>query len=126
VSLSATTTLFKLNGADFVTIDGSNNGSTSRNLTLNDNDTGTASAAIWIASASSTDGATNNTIKNCIMSGNASTTTLAGIVGGSGTTIGNPAEGANSTNTIQNNQIVRFQKRYLPNGNASTLAHRAG
>jgi len=68
VTLSATTTLFKLNGADFVTIDGSNNGSTSRNLTLNDNDTGTASAAIWIASASSTGRSKTRTFRDAVKS----------------------------------------------------------
>ena len=122
VTLSASTTLIKLNGADFVTIDGSNNGTSSRNLTLIDNDTGSASAAIWIASASSTDGATSNTIKNCIMSGNSGTTTLAGIIAGSGTTIGNPADASNASNTIQNNLITKFQNGIYQNGNATTLA----
>jgi hypothetical protein len=109
VTITAATTVIKLNGADFVTIDGSNSGGTDRSLTIVDNDTGTSSAAIWIASASASDGATNNTIKNCIMSGNASTTTVAGILSGSGTTFGGAADTANSTNTIQNNQIFRFQ-----------------
>ena len=126
VTLSASTTVFKLNGADFVTIDGSNNGTSSRNLTLVDNDTGTSSAAVWIASASASDGATNNTIKNCIMSGNAGTTTLAGIIAGSGTTIGNAADAANSTNTIQNNQITKFQNGIFLNGLATTLDSELG
>jgi len=106
-TITATTTVFKLNGADFVTIDGSNSGGTDRSLTIVDNDTGTSSAAIWIGSASASDGATNNTVKNVILTGNASTTTVAGIIAGSGTTFGGVAEAANSNNTLQNNDIFR-------------------
>ena len=97
--------LIKLNGADFVTFDGSNSGGTSRDLTITNTNTGTSSAVIWLGSASATDGATNNTIKNCIIKGNAPTTTLAGIISSSGTTIGAVAESANSNNTYQNNAI---------------------
>ncbi|MER3499680.1 MAG: hypothetical protein C4308_14155, partial [Chitinophagaceae bacterium] len=65
----------------------------------------------WLASASASDGATNNTIKNTIITGNASTTTLMGIfVGGtSGISTNTNALCANSSNTIQNNQVSKAQ-----------------
>ncbi|MES2398017.1 MAG: T9SS type A sorting domain-containing protein [Bacteroidota bacterium] len=102
---SSATALIKLNGADYVTFDGSNSGGTTRDLTITNTNTGTSSAVIWIGSASVTDGATNNTVKNCILTGNAPTTTLAGIISSSGTTIGGVAEAANANNTYQNNVI---------------------
>ncbi|MES2591064.1 MAG: T9SS type A sorting domain-containing protein [Bacteroidota bacterium] len=102
---SSTSGLIKLNGADYVTINGSNSGGTTKDLTISNTNTGTSSAVIWLASASATDGANNNTIKNCIITGNAPTTTLAAIISSSGTILGNPAETANSYNTYQNNTI---------------------
>ncbi|MES2284650.1 MAG: T9SS type A sorting domain-containing protein [Bacteroidota bacterium] len=102
---SSATALIKLNGADYVTFDGSNSGGTTRDLTITNTNTGTSSAVIWIGSVSATDGAVNNTVKNCIITGNAPTTTLAGIITSSATTIGSVAESANSNNTFQNNVI---------------------
>lgn len=61
--------LFVLKGADYVTFDGSNAvGGTSRNLRLinGDNIDYIQRSVIWVAS-NGTDGATNNTIKNCYM-----------------------------------------------------------
>ncbi|MFY9309114.1 MAG: PKD-like domain-containing protein [Bacteroidia bacterium] len=105
VSGTSTTALIKLNGADYVTIDGSNSGSTTRDMTIVNNSTGTSSAVVWIANASSTDGASHNTVKNCIINGNAPTTTLIGLVSSSGTAVGAVAETANSHNTYQNNAV---------------------
>jgi hypothetical protein len=102
---SSSVALIKLNGADYVTIDGSNNGSSTQNLTLTNTDAGTSSVVIWVASASVSNGATHNTIKNCIISGNTNTTTFGGIVSSSGATIGAVAETANSNNTYLNNNI---------------------
>ena len=102
---STATALIQLNGADHVTIDGSNSGGTTRDLTISNSNAGTSSAIIWIGSASATDGATNNTVKNCILTGNGPTTTFAAIVSSSGTTIGGVAEAANANNTYQNNVI---------------------
>jgi len=48
--------LFKLNGADYFTLDGSNNGSSSKDLMLSYTPSGINTAVIWIASASETDG----------------------------------------------------------------------
>jgi hypothetical protein len=104
---AANLSLIKLNGADNVTIDGSLAGGTDRSLTLTYGNTG--GTVIWIASASASNGATGNTVKNCILSGNAATTIISGVLAGSGTTLGGDAETANSNNTIQNNSIFRVQ-----------------
>ena len=104
ISGTSAVAILKLNGADYVTIDGSNNGTTSQNLTINNTNTGTSSVGVWLASTVAPDGATNNTIKNCIVTGNSATTTFGGIVS-SGSTIGSVAEVANSTNTYQNNTV---------------------
>jgi hypothetical protein len=111
ISGSSSSSIFKLNGADYVTIDGSNNGSTSKNLTISNSNTGTSSAVIWIASATASDGATNNTIKNCIITGNASTTTLMSIFQGGTSSIATTTVAliANSNNTYQNNTISKSQ-----------------
>lgn len=106
ISGASPVALIKFNGADYVTIDGSNSGGTSQNLTITNTDPGTSSAVIWVASASSTNGATNNTVKNCIITGNASTTTFGGIISSGGVTIATPAETANTNNTYQNNNIT--------------------
>ncbi len=73
--------LIKLNGASNVTIDGSKtNGGTTQDLTLSNTNTSTTSAVVLIACGSS--GAKSVTIKNCIITGNAPTTTFAGILSG--------------------------------------------
>jgi hypothetical protein len=105
ISGSSSSSIFKLNGADYVIIDGSNNGSTSKDLTITNTNTGTSSAVVWLGSASVSNGATNNTIKNCIITGNAPTTTLVGIISSSGTTIGDAAQIANANNTYNNNTV---------------------
>ena len=104
---AANLSLIKLNGADNVTIDGSLNGGTDRSLTITHGNTG--GTVIWIASASASDGATGNTVKNCILSGNTGTTIVSGVLAGSGTTLGGDAETPNSNNTIQNTRIFRVQ-----------------
>lgn len=111
--------LIKLNGADRVIIDGLNTGGSS--LTLNNTNGTSAGIGIWIGSAGSGDGATNNTIRNCTINGNSGTTTLAGIVSSSGTTAGNAAETANSNNTIQGCTIKKCQNGIFVIGNATTL-----
>src|SRR5205085_8250644 len=65
-AISGTSTgsgLIVLNGTDRLTIDGSMSGGTDRSLTvMNSNNSG---VVIWVASASASNGATSNTIKNC-------------------------------------------------------------
>ncbi|MBK8564615.1 MAG: hypothetical protein IPN76_15100 [Saprospiraceae bacterium] len=117
--------LIKLNGADRVTIDGSNSGGTDRSLTLENTNTGTSgNGVIWIASASASNGATNNTIKNCILTGNAPNTTQMGIFEGGTASISTSSSAlvANSSNVYQNNQVASVQYGIFSRGvNATTL-----
>ena len=86
ISGSAATALIILNGADFVTIDGSNTvGGTSRDTTLTNTSALATSAVIWGQTVGTGDPATNNTIKNLNISGATCITTLAGVGFGSST-----------------------------------------
>ena len=102
------TAVIRLNGADFVTVDGSNSGTSSQNLTISNSSSSTSSTVIWVNSANANDGAGNNTIKNCIITGNSQTTTLGGIIG-SGTAIGGLAEAQNNNNSYINNSLSKSQ-----------------
>lgn len=106
--------MIRLVGADRVTIDGSKGGGgTDRSLTIkNSGLTNTGDAAvIMIANATTTDGATYNTIKNCVIVGvgSANSQTQAGIAGSDSSDIYNSASAPNSYNTIQNNSISAVQ-----------------
>ncbi|MBS0657332.1 MAG: cadherin-like beta sandwich domain-containing protein [Verrucomicrobia bacterium] len=113
------TALLRLFGADRVVIDGSLAGGTDRSLTIAN---GTAtSAAVWIASAAAGNGATGNTIRNCILGGSASVNALAGVVAGSGATLGSAAQAPNSDNTLQNNLFQRAATGVLIAGETTAL-----
>ena len=119
-TISGTTTalgLIILNGTDNVTIDGSLTGGTDRSLTINDANTGAAD--IWIRSASASNGATGNTVKNCNLTGPAANA-IAGILAG-GNTFGTAADAPNSNNTVQNNLVTRVQNALFLSGNAATF-----
>lgn len=93
-----------LYGASNVTIDGSNSvGGTTQDLTIKNTST-TQGYIIRFGSSSTTQGATNNTIKNCVIQGFANTYGIM-ITSGSGVTLYGAAEAANSNNTIQNNIV---------------------
>ena len=65
ISGSGATALIKLNGADYVTLDGSNTaGGTTRDLSLTNTSTATGAIVVWLASVSATDGATFDVVKN--------------------------------------------------------------
>jgi hypothetical protein len=100
--------LIKLNGADNITIDGSLNGGTDRSLTISNPTGSTAAYVVWLASVDATNGATFDTVKNCILVGHAPTTTFACLIS-SGSTLGGMAEAANSNNTFQNNAVTASQ-----------------
>ena len=108
ISGSSSTAIIKLNGADYVIIDGSNDGGFDRNLQISNTNSAVNSAVIWIAS-SGANGATYNTIRTCKLSGNTNTTTGYGLFAGSGTTIGAAAAAANGNNTLYNNLFVKSQ-----------------
>jgi hypothetical protein len=102
-------TIIKLNGADNIIIDGSNNGSTTRNLTISNTKATSQAAGVWIASFGA-NGAINNTVKNLIIIGGSgvtnNTTGLYGIVSSanSSMTTGNSD---NDNLTITNNAISK-------------------
>lgn len=123
---TSTTSIIKLDGSDYVILDGSNTvGGTTRDMAIINTNTNTSgNAVIWIASATASDGARNNTIKNCLISGNAATTTQFGIFGGTTTAIGTGSTNAlapNSNNTIQNNQLMKAQIGMWMRGPSSLL-----
>jgi hypothetical protein len=102
--------ILNLSGADWVTLDGSNNGTTTRNLTLANSSTNSNSAVVCLNSLGVGQGATNDTIKNVNIVGfgtTATPATLFGIYAGAGT-IGKSAAGPdNDNNTFQNNNITK-------------------
>ncbi len=106
-----TTAILKLNGADNVIIDGSNNGTNSQNLSIINTNTTSLGLqnVIWISAVSSTDAATSNTIKNCIITGNANNTTFSCIASTGSAVLTYPAA-PNSNNTIQNNNMGKCQE----------------
>ncbi|MCC7503300.1 MAG: hypothetical protein IT229_12270, partial [Flavobacteriales bacterium] len=112
--------LIKLNGADWVTIDGSNSGGTDRSLTISNTAT-TAPVGIWISSLGDGAGATNSTIKNCVINTNAATTATAYGIAVSGATIAS-AGGDNDNITLQNNAIDSRNTGIYTNGNAAVSA----
>ena len=106
ISGSSSTSIIRLNGADYVAIDGSNNGSASRNLTITNTNSSTSSAVVWLQTATS-DGATNNTIKNCNIVGNSNTQTFVGIGSGSSTISTASLGTGNNSNSFINNNISK-------------------
>ena len=108
ISGSSTSAIIRLNGADFITIDGSNTvGGTSRNLTISNSNSGTSSVVLMLSSASAADGANNNTIRNISTLGQASSTTFVGIYSGSGSSVGSSSEAAHNNNQYINNSVAR-------------------
>jgi len=80
--------VIQLNGADNVTIDGDNAGTsgTNRNLTVNNTATATviANSVIRIATSAAVISADNNTIKNCILNDNVTAGNSSSITSASG------------------------------------------
>ena len=105
--------MINVNGADWVTIDGSNTvGGTSRDMTITNTNTGTSSADVCLESTGAGAGATNNTVKNTNLIGTTITGTpgtFAGVFSGSSTISITSAGADNDNNTIQNNNITKTQ-----------------
>lgn len=122
ISGSSSTGVFILNGADYVTIDGSNlvNGTT-RNLTVTNTNTNVSdlSMVIYILAPSASDGATFNTVKNAVLSGTGGTQTWCGVFGGGTDPLDIPLTG-NTNNTLFNNKVIKAMTGIAlvgPNGN---------
>lgn len=110
--------IFRLDGADYVTIEGSNAPVTnsicplvksSRDLTIVNTSTSTTSAVIWLQTSADGDSATNNVIRNCNITGNSPTQTLAGIGSGSATISNSSLGTGNDNNRFENNRIGSVQ-----------------
>jgi hypothetical protein len=114
----------KLNGADNVTFDGRISGS-GRNITIQNNSTASATAAIWLASVVAGNGATNNTIRNlelaCGLLQTTSTLSTYGIIM-SGTTISTTSNGVdNDNNSFLENRIIRARYGIVTRGTTTNL-----
>lgn len=122
ITTNSTTATIVLNGADYVTIDGSNSSTVNsicprvqatRNLTIINTNTGTSQrAVVWLQTpASTTNGATNNIIRNCIIQGNSSTTTAFGIGSADNNLLNLDVNGGTSqnNNSIENNEVSKVQ-----------------
>ncbi|MCX6158193.1 MAG: hypothetical protein NTY74_09485 [Ignavibacteriae bacterium] len=96
---SASGPIFKIYRTNYVTIDGSNNGTTSRDMSIT-NTSITSPSVIWIGSYATTP-ITNVTVKNCILTNGVNTSTALTI--SDGTTSG--TAGYFNNITIQNNSI---------------------
>lgn len=113
ITTSNTTAVIIFNGADFVTIDGSNvAGGVSRDITISNTSTDNNSVVVMVKSNGNSNGATNLAINNCNIAGDNATTTFAGIVSG-GNVAGAAAESANNNNRYFNNHIIKAQNGFI-------------
>ncbi len=120
ISGSVSSCIIKLSGADYVTIDGSNNGTSSRDLSITNNSTNNNSAAVCFSSLGAGAGATNDTIKNTTLRAGALINTSFGVVLAGNT---NGVSGAdNDSITIQNNDIAKARFGIAVSGTASSSA----
>lgn len=115
----ASGTMFRINGADFITIDGSNAGGTDRSLTFNNTSTSSPSGIALITAGTGL-GATNITLRNLNITTASTTTSNYGINVGSGT-LG--STGADNDNvTILNNNFTNVAQAIFAQGTANSSA----
>ena len=101
------TSIIKLYGADYIIIDGSNNGSTSRDLTIENTKVGAWSSTIWLASLGDDQGCHDNVIKNCTLSYGAPSYTAAVINFSGSSHMWTDYGYDNNNNVIENNEIKK-------------------
>ncbi len=127
--IPSTPSLIKLNGADRVTINGSLNGAgNDRSLSIINNSQDYLlgniydNCVIHVSSPTSTNGANNNTIKNCIIRGLSSEGTEYVIAQGGSDVNGDPGSSAlalNNNNTYHNNLIYAANFGIFLNGSSA-------
>lgn len=106
ISGTSTSALVVLNGSDYVIINGSNNNTTSRNLSITNTNTSATTAAVLISSLGNAAGATNNEIRNVnFTSSSTSNLTYAISIGGSSVAVGGAD---NDNNTVSGNSFSNF------------------
>jgi trimeric autotransporter adhesin len=120
ISGSSTTSIIKLNGTQNLIIDGSNSGGTTRDLTILNTVASGTTAVVWLGSIGPGLGASNNIIKNCVISNGFNVSTSYGVFIGSATGIGT-AGPDNHNVTIQNNLISKSYYGIYAAGTTSGL-----
>lgn len=106
ISGSSTTAVLKFNGTDYFTIEGSNTGGSSRDLTITNTNTASSTAVIQFASLGAGAGATYNTVKNCVLANGDTVNASNYVISIGGATIA--STGADNTNyTITNNTFAK-------------------
>ena len=130
---TSTTSLFLFDGADYITLNGSNGNvvnsicprtQATRNLTIMNNSTSTVSAVVWIQWSqvgSQINSPSHITIMNCNVTGNAPTTTLVGIGSGSSTISATTLGLLNNDISIINNNIKQAQFGIISIGQSATI-----
>lgn len=111
--------MFRLNGAEYVILDGSRNGTATRDIVIESFNNNGTEAVVWLTSTA-TKGARYNTIKNIEFRGNGRNGTFAAIVTSGGNSKTDPAEHPNSNNIIENNSLRKSYYGILLNGSASS------
>ena len=127
-SPAASAGVIRLVGVKYFTIDGSNNGTNSRDLTIKFQSNLTTTSAVIVINPSATITSDNITIKNCNIVGfstNTTSPTAYGIYMGGTTVPSVPSIGQNDSNSFENNyiQAVNFgiYLRGLATGNRDNL-----
>ncbi|MBO0358234.1 T9SS type A sorting domain-containing protein [Hymenobacter sp. BT186] len=113
--------VLQFNGTDYVTVDGSANGTTTRNLTLTSANTG-SSAVVWVGSLGDAAGATNITLQNLNVVGGSVTSSTAFGIYAAGTTLSATGTGGDNDNlVIQNNAISSAYEAIYARGTSTGL-----
>ncbi len=122
------TWVIKLNGADNVTIDGRLGGvGTTRDLTIRNTGTATGTAAVWLSSVATGNGASNNVVRNLELATGINTASTAsanntfGILM-SGTTVSTTSNGVdNDNNSFIANRIIKARYGIVTRGTTTNL-----
>ena len=105
---------------NYVTIDGSNNGTNTRNLTITQN--GTTSPSVLLIGSTGTTPVTNVTVKNCVLTNGVNTSTA--LVVSDATTLGNDGYFNNISlinNVVQKAYMGMYIRAFAQPGNGSGL-----
>jgi hypothetical protein len=117
ISGNVSTALIQIKGNDYVTIDGSNNGTTSRDLTLTNTYSGSAVIHLADGTPCSGGGATNGVFKNLNINGSAAASGYGIYIGS--TTLGSSGPDFDN-NTFTNNVITKAGSGIYFNSSSTT------
>jgi trimeric autotransporter adhesin len=114
--------LIRMNGLDYVTVDGSNNGTTTKDMTFENTSSAIGSYAFGITNNGGTDPSKNITLKNCILKGSITdhlNDTYVIVFNENGGTTG----GGYDNILITNNTIMRAKYGIQIQGSAGNINH---